>query len=88
MDGRRVTCRWVVADNSESSRTTRVGVQSFLTQHAWVMLFIARHVVARIRDIAVDLEVTERTVQAIVQDLAEAGYVIKQRREKSRAGIR
>lgn len=52
---------------------------SFLTRHAHAMLFIARQPDARIRDIAAGLDVTERTAQAIVRDLAVAGYVIKQR---------
>lgn len=52
---------------------------TFLTNHARALLFIARHPDARIRDIAADLGVTDRTVQGIVADLAETGYVIKER---------
>ncbi|MEX2625860.1 MAG: helix-turn-helix domain-containing protein [Ilumatobacteraceae bacterium] len=51
----------------------------FLTNHAWAMLFIARHPDARIRDIAAALDVTERTVHGIVADLVESGYVIRER---------
>lgn len=52
---------------------------SFLTRHAHALLFIARQPDARIRDIAAALDVTERTAQGIVRDLADAGYVTKQR---------
>ncbi len=52
---------------------------SFLTKHARALLFVARHPDARVRDIAAGLDVTERTVQGIVRDLADAGYVIKER---------
>lgn len=52
---------------------------SFITNHARVLLFIASHPDARLRDLAAALDITERTVFGIVNDLAEAGYVIKER---------
>jgi len=52
---------------------------SFLTNHARAMLFIADDPDARLRDIASALDVTERTAYGIVADLAEAGYVVKER---------
>ena len=52
---------------------------TFLTNQARAMVFIARHPEARLRDIAVALDVTERTAYAIVSDLTEAGYVVKER---------
>jgi hypothetical protein len=52
---------------------------SFLTNHARVLLRIARDPGARLRDIAADLGITERSAHAIVADLAEAGYVVKQK---------
>jgi hypothetical protein len=51
----------------------------FLTNHARVLLRIARDPDARLRDIAADLGITERSAHAIVTDLAEAGYVVKQK---------
>ena len=54
-------------------------VWSFLTNHARVLLYIAHDPGARLRDIAASLGITERTTHAIVADLAEAGYVVKQR---------
>jgi MarR family len=52
---------------------------SFLTNHARVLLYIAHDPGARLREIAASLGITERTTHAIVADLAEAGYVVKQR---------
>lgn len=52
---------------------------TFLTNHARALLFIAHDPEARLRDIAEDVGVTERTAYGIVADLAEAGYVLKTR---------
>jgi DNA-binding transcriptional ArsR family regulator len=52
---------------------------SFLTSHARVLLCIARDPGARLRDIAASVGITERSAYGIVTDLAEAGYVIKQK---------
>jgi DNA-binding transcriptional ArsR family regulator len=51
----------------------------FLTNHARALLFIAHDPDARLRDLAVALDVTERTAYGIVADLNEAGYIIKER---------
>lgn len=51
----------------------------FLTNHARALLLIARNADARLRDIASAIGVTERTAYAIVADLSEAGYVVKER---------
>ena len=52
---------------------------SFLTNHARVLLCIAHDPGARLRDIAASLGITERSAFGIVTDLAEAGYVVKQK---------
>jgi hypothetical protein len=52
---------------------------SFLTSHARALLFIAGHEDARLRDLAAELDVTERTAFGIVDDLVEGGYVLKER---------
>ena len=51
----------------------------FLTKHGRALLCIARDPGVRLRDIALDLEITERSAYAIVGDLASAGYVVKER---------
>ena len=52
---------------------------SFLTNHARVLLCIARDPGVRLRDIAARTGITERSAYAIVIDLAEAGYIVKQK---------
>jgi DNA-binding IclR family transcriptional regulator len=52
---------------------------SFLTNHARVLLCIANDPGMRLRDIAAGVGITERSAYGIVTDLAEAGYVVKQK---------
>jgi hypothetical protein len=51
----------------------------FLTSHARVLLCIAHDPGARLRDIAASLGITERSAHGIVTELAEAGYLIRQK---------
>jgi Winged helix DNA-binding domain len=50
---------------------------SFLTNHARALVCIAHDPGVRLRDIATTLGITERSAFGIVTDLAEAGYVVK-----------
>ena len=52
---------------------------TFLTNHARVLLCIAHDPGVRLRDIAASLGITERSAYGIVTDLAEAGYIVKQK---------
>ncbi|MEV7558285.1 helix-turn-helix domain-containing protein [Streptomyces sp. NPDC089795] len=52
---------------------------TFLTNHARVLIAIARDPGIRLRDIAVECGLTERTVQAIVTDLQSDGYLSRTR---------
>jgi len=52
---------------------------SFLTNHARVLLCVAHDPGVRLRDIAASLDITERGVFGILADLAEAGYVVKEK---------
>lgn len=52
---------------------------TFLTNHARVLLCISRDPGIRLREIADTVGVTERSAYGIVQDLAEAGYLIKEK---------
>ena len=52
---------------------------TFLTNHAQVLLCIARDPGIRLRDIADRVGITERSAYAIVLDLAEAGYIVKEK---------
>ncbi|GAA3345008.1 MarR family transcriptional regulator [Amorphoplanes nipponensis] len=48
---------------------------TFLTNHAHVLLCVARDPGIRHRDLAERVGITERAVQRIVADLTEAGYL-------------
>jgi hypothetical protein len=52
---------------------------SFLTSHARALVCIARDPGVRLREIADVLGVTERRAFGIVNDLTEAGYVVKEK---------
>ncbi|MGA2828431.1 MAG: MarR family winged helix-turn-helix transcriptional regulator [Streptosporangiaceae bacterium] len=54
-----------------------MGNWTFLTNHARVLVCIARDPGARLRDISAGLGITERSAYAIVTDLIQAGYIIK-----------
>ncbi len=51
----------------------------FVTNHTQVLLCIAENPAIRLREIAVQVGITERAAQRIVADLVEAGYVIRER---------
>jgi hypothetical protein len=48
---------------------------TFLTNHGHVLVALARDGDLRLRDLASEIGVTERTAQTIVNDLVAAGYV-------------
>ncbi|HJU48712.1 MAG TPA: helix-turn-helix domain-containing protein [Gaiellaceae bacterium] len=52
---------------------------TFVTNHTQVLLCIAREPDVRLRDIAQTVGITERAVQRIVADLAQAGYLERER---------
>ena len=60
----------------EAARETR---WTFLTSHGHALIVITRNPNIRLREIASDLGVTERTAQTIVNDLVDAGYVARTR---------
>lgn len=57
----------------------RVASWTFLTNHAHVLLCLAGDPELRVRDIAERVGVTERAVLRILGDLAEAGYLARER---------
>jgi DNA-binding Lrp family transcriptional regulator len=56
---------------------------TFLTNHAHVLICIAADAEIRVRDIALQVGITERAVQRILGDLEAAGFI-----ERGRAGRR
>lgn len=51
----------------------------FLTNHAHVLLCVAKDPGARLRDIAADVGITERATHRILSELVEEGYVLRSR---------
>jgi hypothetical protein len=56
-----------------------MGSWSFLTNHARALLCIAHDPGVRVRDLAALVGVTERSAHAIVTDLVDAGYLVKEK---------
>lgn len=52
---------------------------TFLSNHGHVLVAVSRNPHARIRDLAVDVGVTERAAQLILRDLEESGYITKEK---------
>jgi DNA-binding MarR family transcriptional regulator len=65
--------RFKVLRMNESSNWT------FFTNHAHVMVCLARNGDRPLREVAVDIGITERAVQRIVTDLEEGGYLVRER---------
>ncbi|WP_431964629.1 helix-turn-helix transcriptional regulator [Actinacidiphila sp. bgisy160] len=61
------------------SSSARGGQWTFLTNHARVLLWLARDAEVRLRDVAAGIGITERAVQIIVADLEAAGYLTRTR---------
>ncbi len=56
-----------------------MGDWTFLTNHAHVLLCVARDPGARLRDVAEAVGITERAAQRIVAELVDAGYLKRER---------
>lgn len=52
---------------------------TFLTNHAHVLMCVAENPNVRLRDVAVQVGITERAAQRIVTELEEAGYLERER---------
>jgi DNA-binding transcriptional ArsR family regulator len=64
---------------SPAGRYIRPVPFGFLTNHGLVLLCIAHDPNVRMRDIAENVQITERATQRIVAELIEAGYVESER---------
>lgn len=62
-----------MALDSEYARWT------FLTNHSHVLICVSRDPLLRTRDIAEKVGITERSVQRILTELAEAGVIMRER---------
>ena len=73
-----------MSDFDQAASANGAGVHAapswtFLSNHAHVLLCIARDPETRLRDIADAVGITERAAQRIVSDLVSAGYLTRQR---------
>ncbi|CAN5639219.1 MarR family transcriptional regulator [soil metagenome] len=57
-----------------------VAAWTFLSNHAHVLLLIARDPEIRLRDVAEQVGITERAVQRIVADLEAGDYITRERK--------
>jgi DNA-binding MarR family transcriptional regulator len=69
-----------VLENRPDERLAETGGRAgwtFLTNHAHVLLCIARDPSTRLRDVADVVRITERAAQSIVADLVLEGYLVR-----------
>lgn len=52
---------------------------TFLSNHAHVLLCLARDAESRLRDVAVEVGITERAVLKIVRELEDGGFLTRER---------
>ena len=81
MAASRIGRKEATARRATATRPTRKPepAWTFLTNHAHVLLCIAREPEVRMRDVAQLVGITERAVQRIVAELEEAGYLTRSR---------
>jgi DNA-binding MarR family transcriptional regulator len=76
-------------ENSEDDKSVRKAKTSpspsapwtFLTNHAHVLICLAQNPETRIQDVAEKVGITYRAVQRILDELQEAGYIIRERKK-------
>jgi len=56
-----------------------MGRWTFITNHGAVLLAIAKHARIKALDIALETDLTERTIRRIIADLMAEGYITKKR---------
>lgn len=71
--------RFVKEVRHDTDMTVEERHWTLLTNHGRLLLLIARHPDARLRELANEAGVTERTAQGIVADLERAGYIKKEK---------
>jgi predicted ArsR family transcriptional regulator len=70
---------WMAKAGKPATSDQPIGKWMFLTNHAHVLLCIARDPQSRARDIAEQVGITERATQRILADLRVEGYVTRTR---------
>jgi len=69
----------IVDVNTEVEQEQEVPCWTFLSNHALVMMCLVDDPTSRMRDIAVQVGITERAVQRILTELEQAGYLQRHR---------
>jgi DNA-binding IclR family transcriptional regulator len=54
-----------------------MGKWTFITNHAIVLSYLAKHPSITARQLALEIGITERTVRTIIADLESEGYIVK-----------
>lgn len=65
-------------DSSEEA-----GGWTFLSNHSHVLVCLARNPQVRLRDVALQVGITERAVQRIIAELERGGFITRQRRGRT-----
>lgn len=68
-----------VIDQVSGGATPETSRWDFLTNHAHVLLCVARDPGVRLRDIAAAVGITERSAHKILSELVDEGYVLRAR---------
>jgi predicted transcriptional regulator len=68
--------------NTESQKNVP-GAWTFFTNHAHVMILLAKSPDIVLREVAMKVGITERAVQKIVSDLEETGFIQKEKQGRS-----
>jgi hypothetical protein len=71
--------KFVSRDNDQQSSSATSARWDFLTNHAHVLLTISQDPGIRLRDIAADVGITERSAHKILSELVDEGYVLRER---------
>jgi len=50
---------------------------TFITNHAVVLTYLAKHPTITARQVALEIGITERAVRTIISDLEAEGYIVK-----------
>jgi DNA-binding MarR family transcriptional regulator len=69
----------VSRDKHQTFTSPRTGSWDFLTNHAHVLMCVARDPGVRVRDIAAAVGITERAAHQILSQLVADGYVLRER---------
>lgn len=71
--------RSVASRTAQASQKSALENWTFLSNHSHVLVALSQNPNLSLREVSLLVGITERTVQRIVTDLEEAGYVIKEK---------